>query len=117
MGRDPQQQCEDGKQDEQHHRIALVREPGMRGHVTVETMFRREKQRPPMFARWTPSPPAKIFCMGKLRITAGPGIRCTGVWWLGGEVLMAPREVRKVFVLDTNVILHDSSCLSQFKRH
>lgn len=30
---------------------------------------------------------------------------------------MAAREVRKVFVLDTNVILHDSSCLTQFKRH
>lgn len=26
-------------------------------------------------------------------------------------------EARKTFVLDTNVILHDSSCLTQFKRH
>jgi PhoH-like ATPase len=34
----------------------------------------------------------------------------------GGEGLMAAREVRKVFVLDTNVILHDSSCLTRFKR-
>src|SRR5579862_1352195 len=30
---------------------------------------------------------------------------------------MARREVRKTFVLDTNVILHDSSCLTQFKQH
>jgi PhoH-like ATPase len=30
---------------------------------------------------------------------------------------MARGEVRKTFVLDTNVILHDSSCLTQFKRH
>ena len=30
---------------------------------------------------------------------------------------MAVGEVRKTFVLDTNVILHDSSCLTQFKRH
>jgi PhoH-like ATPase len=30
---------------------------------------------------------------------------------------MAQREVRKTFVLDTNVILHDSSCLTQFKHH
>jgi PhoH-like ATPase len=27
------------------------------------------------------------------------------------------RDVRKTFVLDTNVILHDSSCLTQFGRH
>jgi PhoH-like ATPase len=30
---------------------------------------------------------------------------------------MARGEVRKSFVLDTNVILHDSSCLTQFKHH
>jgi len=30
---------------------------------------------------------------------------------------MARSEVRKTFVLDTNVILHDSSCLNQFKHH
>jgi len=30
---------------------------------------------------------------------------------------MAGGEVRKTFVLDTNVILHDSSCLTQFKHH
>jgi PhoH-like ATPase len=30
---------------------------------------------------------------------------------------MAGREARKVFVLDTNVILHDSACLTQFKHH
>lgn len=30
---------------------------------------------------------------------------------------MAGGEVRKTFVLDTNVILHDSSCLTQFKQH
>jgi len=30
---------------------------------------------------------------------------------------MARSEVRKTFVLDTNVILHDSSCLTQFKHH
>ena len=30
---------------------------------------------------------------------------------------MAQGEVRKTFVLDTNVILHDSSCLTQFKHH
>lgn len=30
---------------------------------------------------------------------------------------MAAGEARKTFVLDTNVILHDSSCLTQFKRH
>ena len=30
---------------------------------------------------------------------------------------MAAVEARKTFVLDTNVILHDSSCLTQFKRH
>lgn len=30
---------------------------------------------------------------------------------------MAAAEARKTFVLDTNVILHDSSCLTQFKRH
>jgi PhoH-like ATPase len=30
---------------------------------------------------------------------------------------MPAAEARKTFVLDTNVILHDSSCLTQFKRH
>ena len=30
---------------------------------------------------------------------------------------MPVAEARKTFVLDTNVILHDSSCLTQFKRH
>src|SRR5512139_508187 len=30
---------------------------------------------------------------------------------------MPAGEARKTFVLDTNVILHDSSCLTQFKRH
>ena len=30
---------------------------------------------------------------------------------------MSAAEARKTFVLDTNVILHDSSCLTQFKRH
>lgn len=30
---------------------------------------------------------------------------------------MAASEVRKTFVLDTNVILHDSTCLTQFKHH
>ena len=30
---------------------------------------------------------------------------------------MARGEVQKSFVLDTNVILHDSSCLTQFKHH
>jgi PhoH-like ATPase len=30
---------------------------------------------------------------------------------------MVQREARKTFVLDTNVILHDSSCLTQFKQH
>lgn len=30
---------------------------------------------------------------------------------------MSGREVAKTFVLDTNVILHDSTCLTQFKRH
>jgi PhoH-like ATPase len=30
---------------------------------------------------------------------------------------MARGEARKTFVLDTNVILHDSSCLTQFKHH
>jgi PhoH-like ATPase len=30
---------------------------------------------------------------------------------------MAAAETRKTFVLDTNVILHDSSCLTQFKQH
>jgi PhoH-like ATPase len=30
---------------------------------------------------------------------------------------MARSEARKTFVLDTNVILHDSSCLTQFKQH
>jgi PhoH-like ATPase len=30
---------------------------------------------------------------------------------------MAGGAARKTFVLDTNVILHDSSCLTQFKRH
>ncbi len=30
---------------------------------------------------------------------------------------MAGSEARKTFVLDTNVILHDSSCLTQFKHH
>ena len=30
---------------------------------------------------------------------------------------MTRHEVRKTFVLDTNVILHDSSCLTQFKHH
>jgi PhoH-like ATPase len=30
---------------------------------------------------------------------------------------MPAAESRKTFVLDTNVILHDSSCLTQFKRH
>ena len=30
---------------------------------------------------------------------------------------MVGSEVRKTFVLDTNVILHDSSCLTQFKHH
>ncbi|MBX3026958.1 PhoH family protein [bacterium] len=30
---------------------------------------------------------------------------------------MAVAEARKTFVLDTNVILHDSSCLTQFKQH
>ena len=30
---------------------------------------------------------------------------------------MAAAEVRKTFVLDTNVILHDSTCLTQFKQH
>jgi PhoH-like ATPase len=30
---------------------------------------------------------------------------------------MGRSEVRKTFVLDTNVILHDSSCLTQFKQH
>jgi PhoH-like ATPase len=27
------------------------------------------------------------------------------------------RKIRKIFVVDTNVILHDSSCLTQFKEH
>ncbi len=30
---------------------------------------------------------------------------------------MVAGEVRKTFVLDTNVVLHDSSCLTQFKEH
>ena len=30
---------------------------------------------------------------------------------------MGGREARKTFVLDTNVILHDSTCLTQFKHH
>ncbi|MBI3785399.1 MAG: PhoH family protein [Deltaproteobacteria bacterium] len=30
---------------------------------------------------------------------------------------MVGSEVRKTFVLDTNVILHDSSCITQFKEH
>lgn len=30
---------------------------------------------------------------------------------------MAGSEARKTFVLDTNVILHDSNCLTQFKHH
>ena len=30
---------------------------------------------------------------------------------------MPVAEARKTFVLDTNVILHDSSCLTQFKQH
>lgn len=30
---------------------------------------------------------------------------------------MVAGQVRKTFVLDTNVILHDSSCLTQFKEH
>lgn len=30
---------------------------------------------------------------------------------------MGGREARKSFVLDTNVILHDSTCLTQFKHH
>lgn len=30
---------------------------------------------------------------------------------------MTGGEVRKTFVLDTNVILHDSACLTQFKQH
>jgi PhoH-like ATPase len=36
---------------------------------------------------------------------------------LCGEVVMRKRERRKTFILDTNVILHDSSCLTQFKQH
>ena len=28
-----------------------------------------------------------------------------------------PRKKKKIFVLDTNVILHDSSCIYQFKEH
>lgn len=30
---------------------------------------------------------------------------------------MAGSEARKAFVLDTNVILHDSSCLTRFAKH
>jgi PhoH-like ATPase len=32
-------------------------------------------------------------------------------------VVMRRREGHKTFILDTNVILHDSSCLTQFKQH